>query len=49
MPSTLPGNGRYSVNRTSFDVITNINITPNIEVTTIHPAVTGTDIVGFSR
>ena len=46
MPITLPGDGRFSINRTSFTVITDINIAPNIEVTTIHAMIKGTDIVG---
>jgi len=36
MPASLPGDGRYSVNRTTFQVSSEINIYPNIMVTTIH-------------
>jgi hypothetical protein len=48
MPVTLPGDGKFSVNRTAFNVVTDINITPNIEVTTIHAMIKGTDIIGTS-
>ena len=46
MPISLPGDGRYSVNQTSFTVTSEINIVPNIAVTTISPLVTGTDLSG---
>lgn len=46
MPAALPGDGRFSVNRTSFMVTSEINIVPNIVVTTIHPSVSGNDMVG---
>ena len=36
MPASLPGDGRYSVNRTSFVVSSEVDIYPNIMVTTIH-------------
>lgn len=46
MPLSLPDDGRFSVNRTSFTVITDINVFPNIEVTTIHAMIEGNDIIG---
>lgn len=48
MPLSLPGDGRYSINQTQFAVTSEINIVPNIAVTTISPLVTGTDLSGFS-
>jgi hypothetical protein len=48
MPATLPGNGQYSVNQTSFVVTTAINTFPNIEVSTIHVLVEGSDITGLN-
>ena len=46
MPLTLPNDGRFSINQTNFIVTTDINIAPNIEVTTIHAFVEGTDMTG---
>ena len=46
MPMSLPGDGRFSINRTAFIVTTNINVVPNIEVTTIHALVEGSDMIG---
>jgi len=45
MPATLT-NGRYSVNRTKYTVISEIDICPNIAVSTISYALNGTDISG---
>lgn len=36
MPLSLPGDGRYSVNQTNFFVTSEINVVPNITVSTIH-------------
>lgn len=46
MPLTLPGDGRFSINRTQFTVTSEINIVPNITVSTISPLVKGTDMAG---
>jgi hypothetical protein len=48
MPLSLPGNGRYSINQTSFTLQSNINVPPNITVSTIHYTVEGFDITGIS-
>lgn len=45
MPVTL-SNARFSVNRTSFIVQSDINISPNIAVSTLSAFVVGSDIVG---
>jgi len=45
MPSTLTGVS-FSVNRTEFTVDSEINVSPNIAVSTIHSVVEGTDISG---
>lgn len=45
MPATL-NDGRFSINRTQFTVTSEIDIAANIVVTTIHSAVSGTDIMG---
>ena len=45
MPLTLAGNGNYSVNETQFFVTSEINIYPNIAVSTIHTFLTGTDLI----
>jgi len=47
MPATLT-NGRYSINQQSFVVQSDIDIAPNIIVTTIHDLVSGNDINGIS-
>lgn len=44
MPGTLLGNGRFSVNQTAFDVSSEINIYPNIAVSTIHVFSTSNDL-----
>jgi len=45
MPVALP-NARFSINRTQFTVISDIDIAPNIAVTTIHAFVSGNDLFG---
>ena len=40
MPITLPGDGRYSINRMSFIVSSEIDVYPNIMVTTVRPSST---------
>jgi hypothetical protein len=45
MPRTL-NNGRFSINRTQFPVVSDIDVAPNVAVTTIHTFATGTDMVG---
>ena len=40
MPASL-SNGKFSINRTSFTVTSDINVAPNIAVTTIHAMVDG--------
>lgn len=45
MPATLT-NGKFSVNRTSVVVVSDIDVSPNIEVTTIHAFITGSDMAG---
>lgn len=47
MPMSLT-NGRYSVNRTQFTVTSDINVAPNIVVTTMPTAVVGTDATGVA-
>lgn len=47
MPLTLNG-ARFSVNRTNFQVVSDIDIAPNIAVATIHALVTGNDLSGTS-
>lgn len=48
MPVSVNGNGRFSVNRTSFTITSDIDIAPNIAVTTIHTFTTGTDLAGIA-
>jgi hypothetical protein len=43
MPLSLT-NGRFSVNQTSYSITSEINIVPNIAVTTIHTFITGNDL-----
>lgn len=43
MPSTI-ANGRYSINRTDFTVTSDIDVVPNIAVSTIHPVLDGYDL-----
>jgi hypothetical protein len=45
MPGTLT-DGRFSINRTQFTITSDIDIAPNIAVTTIHASVSGNDIMG---
>ena len=47
MPSSLPGDGRFSVNQTSFFVTSDINVVPNITVSTIGTFLTGSDLSTF--
>lgn len=47
MPASIT-NGRYSVNETKFYITSEINIYPNITVSTIHTFVTGNDLVTTS-
>jgi len=47
MPVTMNG-GRFSVNQTEFPVSSEINIAPNIAVTTVHTFATGTDLTTIS-
>lgn len=47
MPSTI-GGARFSINRTDFQVISDIDIAPNIAVATIHAFVSGNDLSGTS-
>jgi hypothetical protein len=44
MPLTLNGDGNFSINQTSFVVVTDIDSVPNIAVSTITPFVTGDDL-----
>lgn len=44
MPMSLNADGNFSVNQTSFFVTSDINIVPNIAVSTIHAALSGTDL-----
>jgi hypothetical protein len=39
MPLSLPGDGNYSVNQTNFYITSDINVVPNITVSTIHNGV----------
>lgn len=45
MPVTLT-DARFSINRTAYDVTSDINIAPNIAVSTIHYLVNGSDLTG---
>ena len=45
MPATLT-NARFSINRAQFTVTSDIDISPNIAVTTIHKFISGTDGYG---
>jgi hypothetical protein len=45
MPFTLAGDGRYSVNQTSYIVTSDINVVPNITVSTISVFLSGDDLV----
>jgi hypothetical protein len=47
MPVTL-SNGRFSVNRTKYEVVSDIDVSPNITVSTIHAMLSGTDLIGNS-
>jgi len=47
MPITMNG-GRFSINQSEYSVSSDINIAPNIAVTTIHTFTTGTDLNTFS-
>jgi hypothetical protein len=44
MPFSLNADGNFSVNQTSFVVLTDIDTAPNITVSTISPFVTGDDL-----
>jgi hypothetical protein len=44
MPLSLNGDGRFSVNQTQFLVTSDIDVAPNITVSTIHTFVTGSDM-----
>jgi hypothetical protein len=46
MPLTLVDDGRFSINRTSFTIVSDIDVAPNVAIATIHPSVTGTDLSG---
>lgn len=43
MPFTMNG-GKFSINQTEYVVTSDINIAPNIAVTTIHASIEGTDL-----
>jgi hypothetical protein len=45
MPITLT-DGRFSINRTQFTVLTDIDLAPNTTVSVIHPFLVGADLVG---
>jgi len=45
MPATLT-DARFSINRTQFTVVTDIDVSPNIMVTTIHAGTSGSDLMG---
>lgn len=45
LPQTLT-NGRFSVNRTQFTVVSDIDVSSNITVSTIHSSISGNDMVG---
>jgi hypothetical protein len=47
MPLTL-SNARFSINRTQFKVISDIDVAPNIAVSVIHALVSGSDLSGIS-
>lgn len=47
MPKTM-NNGRFSINRSQFTIISDIDIYPNIAVSTIHPLLSGIDLQGIS-
>jgi hypothetical protein len=47
MPLTLSG-ARFSINRTNFTVVSDIDIAPNIAVSTIHAFTSGNDLSGTS-
>jgi hypothetical protein len=47
MPASIT-NGKFSVNQTTFFITSEINIYPNIAVSTIHTFITGTDLVTTS-
>lgn len=44
MPLSLPGDGRFSVNETSFFITSDIDVGPNVTVSTIHTFLTGSDL-----
>ena len=44
MPVSI-SNGRFSVNRKQYFITSEINIVPNIAISTMHPIVEGTDLV----
>ena len=44
MPSTISG-GKFSINQTQYSVSSDINVAPNIAVTTIHAFTTGGDLI----
>lgn len=48
IPFSLKANGRFSVNQTSFFVTSDINIVPNITVSTLHALISGNDLVTTS-
>ena len=47
MPSSLNADGRFSINETSFFITSDINIVPNITVSTIHTFTAGTDLITY--
>ena len=47
MPLTI-NNGQFSVNETSYIVLSDIEVAPNIAVSTISPFIIGTDLATFS-
>jgi hypothetical protein len=47
MPSTL-SNGRFTINKTSFTVTSDIDVSLNIAVSTIHALVSASDLIGTS-
>jgi hypothetical protein len=44
MPLSLSGDGKFSVNQTQFAVTSDINVVPNITVSTIHVFLSGSDL-----
>lgn len=46
MPATIT-NGTFSVNRTQFTITSDIDVAPNVAVTTIHSFVSGMDLSGL--